>query len=79
MVLRWGTPPGRHRSPPGVFHRTPSLDVAIDRQGNAHVTGWTFSDDFPTTAGAFDRTYNGPTDSPDTSPPRHCMDAFVVN
>jgi len=34
-------------------------DLAIDRYGNAHVTGFTFSNNFPTTASALDRTYNG--------------------
>jgi hypothetical protein len=35
-----------------------SLD--IDDFGNVYVTGWTYSDDFPTTPGAFDRTINFP-------------------
>jgi hypothetical protein len=29
------------------------------RDRNAYVTGGTFSADFPTTRGAFDRTFNG--------------------
>ena len=29
------------------------------REGSAYVTGITFSDDFPTTPGAFDTTFNG--------------------
>jgi hypothetical protein len=33
------------------------------RDGSAYVTGFTHSADFPTTPGAFDRTYNGGTDA----------------
>jgi Bacterial Ig-like domain (group 1)/Beta-propeller repeat len=35
------------------------LGIAVDTAGNAYVTGQTFSTNFPTTAGAFDTTYNG--------------------
>ncbi|RLC69852.1 MAG: hypothetical protein DRI52_08145 [Chloroflexi bacterium] len=41
--------------------------IAVDGAGSAYITGMTGSSDFPTTAGAFDRTYNG----------GYC-DAFVV-
>jgi hypothetical protein len=34
--------------------------VAVDGEGSAYVTGVTDSTNFPTTGGAFDRSYNGP-------------------
>ena len=33
--------------------------IAVDANGNAYVTGGTYSDNFPTTAGAFQTTYAG--------------------
>ncbi len=50
----------------GTFHETGDA-VALDARGEAIVAGNTSSADFPTTAGAFDTTYNGGT-----------FDAFVA-
>ncbi len=36
-----------------------ATDVAVDAQGSAHIVGVTDSPDFPTTTGAFDRSFNG--------------------
>lgn len=37
-------------------------DVVVDGSGNAYVTGFTYSGNFPVTAGAYDTTHNGSKD-----------------
>ena len=47
--------PGRDRQP------TTATAIAVDASGSAYVTGHDLSTDFPTTAGAFDTSFNGGT------------------
>ena len=39
------------------------IGIAVDGRGRAYVTGRTSSADYPTTPGAFDRTFNGSCDA----------------
>jgi hypothetical protein len=50
-------------------------DIFADNQGNVYVVGGTASSDFPTTPGAYDRTFN--TSGTNIGPAGYC-DAFVV-
>lgn len=45
--------------------------IAVDDSGHVYITGWTSAIDFPTTTGAFDRTFNGGGDE-------YYIDAFVT-
>ena len=36
-----------------------ALGIAVDAQGNDYVTGYTLSENFPTSAGAYQTTYRG--------------------
>ncbi len=43
----------------GGSDREKGVGIAVDGNGAAYITGYTYSDDFPTTPGAFDTTFNG--------------------
>lgn len=47
----------------GGSNREQGMSIMINAAGEAYVTGFTFSTDFPTTAGAYDETANGERDA----------------
>ena len=53
------------------------FDLKVDSSGSVHVVGETQSSNFPTTAGAFDETYNGGTCTFGTLS-RPCFDTFIT-
>ena len=57
----------------GGSHYDLAYAVAVDRDGNAYLTGYTYSDDFPVTAGAFQTNFVGRIYDTVANP-----DAFVV-
>lgn len=50
-----------------------AMGIGVDDRGAAYVSGHTFSPDFPTTEGAFDRALNVP-----GKPAAECSDVFVT-
>ena len=65
--------------------------IAVDGAGDAYLTGYTSASDFPTTAGAFDTTYNGNDDAfvtkldvaappppPPPPPPPSCLSTKIL-
>jgi hypothetical protein len=55
-----------------------ATSLGVDSSGRLTVAGSTESDDFPTTVGAFDRTFGGSNNCAMSWNPFPCSDAFVV-
>lgn len=66
--LIWGTYLGGSHSDRGYT-------LKVDAKGYVYCSVWTSSEDFPTTAGAFDRTYNG---KPNQGNGHRSMDLAIV-
>src|SRR5262249_15945465 len=58
-ALVYSTYLGGSLTPSGASAMTQSSGIAVDSAGNAYVAGSTSAKDFPTTAGAFQRTNGG--------------------
>jgi hypothetical protein len=43
----------------GASHSDNAQKIRVDDSGNSYISGWTLSDDFPTTPGANDTSFNG--------------------
>jgi hypothetical protein len=61
-VLLWSTFLGGSGSD-GDFGESETHGLALDSEGNAIITGYTTSSDFPTTPGAYEESYNGERDA----------------
>lgn len=42
----------------GGYNPDEIIDIAVDENGSAYVTGWTISSNFPTVPGSYDTTFN---------------------